>query len=82
MSNPLWIHYGGSYGKMKQHLALLKAHFGTDFRAFGARTLRGHWSNQCGVVPDTKENRAWIRQQPGISVDREMMKREEERKSW
>jgi len=69
--NSLWIKYGGSCRKLKRDTILLNNKFGDDFRPVGS-TMSGHWSNQNGVIPDTPDNKQWIKEQKGISISRTM----------
>jgi len=64
----LWIRYGSSNRKAKEHSSLLIAKFGELFRRIGSATLGA--KAQCGVIPDTPENRAWVKQTPGITIQR------------
>jgi len=65
----LWINFGGSHCKLARTVQLLEAKFGDEFRRYGSR-MSGHWTNQQGIIPDTPDNRAWVKAQPGITVSR------------
>lgn len=69
----MWINYGGSNRKLTRDSQLLRAHFGSSFKCYGSRAS-GHHSNKWAIIPDTTENRAWIKAQPGISINRTMNK--------
>jgi hypothetical protein len=65
-----WIRYGGSNRKYAAAVALLKARFGDAWRDYGTASLGLHHSNHAGVIPDTAENREWVRATAGISIMR------------
>lgn len=67
----MWIRFGGSNRKLAAHLTILTAKFGSDFRPMGTAKLGIHNSNQHGVIPDTPENRVWVREQKGITIERQ-----------
>lgn len=66
-------HIWSSNKKLKRDNALLVAHFGNSFCPRGGR-MSGHHSNRWAVIPDTPENRQWIKKQNGISISRSMNK--------
>jgi len=66
----LVIKYGGSNRKLKEHLQLLKAEFGDDFRAGGHLGIGGHHSNHWGSMPNTEAAKAWVKNQKGIRIAR------------
>ena len=69
----LWINYGGSNRKLQRDYNVLSSRFGNDFCAMGSR-MSGHHSNKWATIPDTPENRQWIKKQEGISISRTMNK--------
>jgi len=70
MAGTMWIRYGGSNRKLTEHKRILVDRFGDSFRPMGSAALGIHWSNQHGIIPDTPENRQWVRDIKGITIQR------------
>ena len=64
------INIGGSNRKLAKDISNLQAKFKSDFRYFpGTRSSGMHHSNQQGSIPDTLDNRKWLKENK-ISVAR------------
>lgn len=57
------INIGGSNRKLERDVIELRNKFGNDFIHFpGCRAIGIHHSNQSGIIPDTPENRVWLKE--------------------
>lgn len=57
------INIGGSNRKLQRDVILLRQKFGDAFIHYpGSRSIGMHHSNQSGTIPDTPENRIWLKE--------------------